>query len=102
MVKRVEGLEANFKSLRFSKFRYLVQSRVEIHHTRTVERPTREVSHSSERVRSEQRCIKVGLPTARVAVDVKVPRRDIGKINADAVDPVVLNIDQRVVRNSQT
>ncbi len=99
MVEGVEGFEAEFHRGRFRESSHLVQSHIVVVDSRPIEETPRGSPKRAQRVRTEQRGVEGQRIFARIVIDIQWTQTWIvvRQIDADAVDPVVLDLDERIV-----
>src|ERR1700736_192090 len=99
MVEGVEGFEAEFHGGRFRESSHLVQSHIVVVDPRPIEETPRGSPKRAQCVRTEQRGVERQWIFARVVIDIQWTKTwiVIRQIDADAVDAVVLDLDERIV-----
>jgi hypothetical protein len=99
MIEGIERLETEFERCRFRESSHLMQSHIVVVDPRPIEETERGSPKRAQWVRAEQRRVEGQRICARVVIDVQwtQTRIVVGQVDADAVDAIVLDLDERIV-----
>ena len=97
MVEGIETFEPDLQHPHFRELRNLVKGYIVVVHTWSVERPPRRVTRRPQSVGTVEGRVEVRLSVPRVPINLEIAGNDIRQIDADSIDTVVLDTDQRVV-----
>jgi len=97
MIEEVERLHAQREGAGFTEGEFLLQGCVEVFRARAIKEAPMSGSHLAQLRNGQQSRVEGGLAVARIAVQLEIARREVGRVDAVVVDAVGHGTDKRSV-----